>query len=45
MGLFVKPTKPSKQLHIKLIEKFKHELKASKPKKQNRTKKLITTPL
>ena len=43
IGIYVKPTKPSKQLHIKLIEKFNIEFKNVKPK--NKTKKLVKTPL
>ena len=46
MGLYVKPTKPAKQLHIKAIDKFKDEYKMIKHKKKtiNKTKKLIKAP-
>ena len=46
MGLYVKPTKPAKQLHIKVKDNFKDEYKMIKhKKKRNKTKKLIKTPL
>ncbi len=46
MGLYVKPSKPAKQLHIKVIDKFKDEYKMIKHKKKiNKTKKLIKAPL
>lgn len=47
LGLFVKPIKPAKQIHIKLIEKFNQEFKIKNPKKnKNKTKKkLIKAPL
>ena len=48
MGLFVKPVNPSKQIPIKLVEKYKDEFKKKHPKKnknKNKTKKrLIKTP-
>ena len=46
LGLYVKPNKPAKHLHIKLTDKFKDEYKRIKhKKKRNKTKKLIKTPL
>ena len=46
MGLFVKPTKPSKQIPIKLVENFKEQMKKKHPKKtKNKTKKrLVKAP-
>jgi len=47
MGLFVKPTKSSKQIPIKLVENFKDVFKKKHPKKnKNKTKKkLVKAPL
>ena len=47
LGLYVRPTKPAKQLHIKAIDKLKDEYKLlkHKRKKGNKTKKLIKAPL
>ena len=46
LGLYVKPTKPAKHLHIKVIDKFKDEYKLIKhKKKRNKTKKLFKAPL
>jgi len=46
MGLFVAPNKPSKQIHIRLIEKFNQEFKTKHPHKKRKTKKrLVKAPL
>jgi hypothetical protein len=46
MGLYVKPTKPAKQLHIKIKDTFRDEYKKIKnKKKRNKTKKLFKAPL
>ena len=47
MGLIIKPNKPSKQIFIKLIDKFNEEFKVKHPKKtKNKTKKrLVKAPL
>ena len=50
IGLVVKPSKPSKKTHIKLINQLADEFKSKYPKKSksksiNKTKKSLKTPL
>ena len=54
LGLMVKPSKPSKKTHIRLINQYDAEFKSKYPKqskrrsiktKPNKTKRLLKTPL
>ena len=45
MGLFVKPTKPSKHIPIKLVDNFKDVVKKKHRKKNKTKKKLVKAPL
>jgi hypothetical protein len=52
MGLVIQPCKPSKKMHIKLINPLSQEYKTKYPKqsrskgiKKNKTKKSLKTPL